>query len=99
MNRFFSEEQCVGSIQLESGAAEVFAAIDAEYHADQHQVVVERKAFLSPDDMQHIGEHLQPDWLPRGGCVKAGCGETEASDVASDIFHSWVRHVRESIPR
>lgn len=99
MNRSFAESECVGQAEYEGGPAHVFAAIDAEYHADHRELVVTRKAFLSPDDMEHIGEHLKADWMPEGGCVKSTCDASEASDVARDIFRSWVRHVRDAIPK
>jgi hypothetical protein len=98
MNHSLSLSECVGEIRFESGRARVFATIDADYHADRHEVEVFRKAYITPNDMQHITEHLETTWLPAGDVVKAGCDAYEASDVARDIFHSWVRHVKESIP-
>ncbi|MCB1224536.1 MAG: hypothetical protein KDK99_01885 [Verrucomicrobiales bacterium] len=98
MSRTLSLSECVGQTAIEGGTAEVFAQIDAVYHADRHEVEVTRSAYLSPNDLEHIAEHLTPAWLPEGGVVKAGCDSAEASDAARDIFHAWARHVRESIP-
>ena len=75
----------------------MFATIEATYHAEHREVEVTRNAHLSPEDMHHIAEHLQPEWLPQGTVVKAGCDAAEMADVARDIFHDWVQRVRTAL--
>jgi neutral trehalase len=99
MSHPVSFSECVGHTRFEDEAVLVFATVNAEYRDDRHEVEVIRKAYLTPQDMEHLAEHWEAPWLPGESIVTAGCDGYEASEVARDIFHSWVRQVKESIPK
>jgi hypothetical protein len=78
---------------------ELHATLEAHYEAVAGEVVAELDAYVCPDDANHMmEEHLRPEWLPGKQVVQVGGGASETSDIARDVFHSWVRQVRESVP-
>lgn len=98
MSHAVSFSECVGHTFFEGEPVLVFATVDASYQDERHEVEVSRKAYVTPKNMKHLAEHREAPWLPPESVVTAGCDGYEASDVARDIFHSWVRQVKESIP-
>lgn len=78
---------------------EVHATLSAHYETEASQVVAELDAYVCPDDASHMMEdRLRPGWLPEKQLVRVGAEAGETSDIARDVFHSWVRRVRESVP-
>lgn len=78
---------------------EVHATLSAHYEQGTQEVVAEVDAYVCPDDASHMMEdHLRPEWLPSKQVVRVGGEAGETSDIARDVFHSWVRRVRESVP-
>jgi hypothetical protein len=106
MNHSISLGELIEKVPLslagEAGAGELgelHATLSAHYEAGAHEVVAELDAYVCPDDASHMmEEHLRPGWLPEKQVVRAGGDAGEASDIARDVFHSWVRRVRESVP-
>lgn len=77
---------------------ELHATLDGRYDDSRHEVVADLDAYTCPDDASHMREHARPDWLPPPQTVRAGGPPEETSAIARDIFHSWVRQVREALP-
>ena len=78
---------------------ELHATLSAHYEKEAGEVVAELDCYICPDDASHMmEEHFRPAWLPGRQVVRAGSEEGETSEIARDIFHSWVRRVRESVP-
>ena len=78
---------------------ELHATLSAQYEKESGEVVAELDCYVCPDDASHMmEEHLRPDWLPGKQVVRAGGEAGETSEIARDIFHSWVRKVRDSVP-
>lgn len=106
MNHSISLGELVGKVPLslavesESEAlGELHATLEAHYEAGARAVMAELDAYVCPDDASHMmEEHLRPDWLPGKQVVRAGGEAGETSEIARDIFHSWVRKVRDSVP-
>ena len=44
------------------------------------------------------GAHLPQSWLPHGERVSEHLPRGEADAFVKDVFHSWVKKVRASIP-
>lgn len=83
----------------ESGVTmELHATLEAQYDSAGHAVVANLDAYTCPDDAAHMRERARPAWLPPAQTVRAGGGVEEASAIARDIFHSWVRQVRTTLP-
>jgi|GEM_PF-5479404 len=110
MNHSISLGELVGKVPLslavesesesESKALwELHATLEAHYEAAAGAVVAELDAYVCPDDANHMmKDHLRPEWLPGKQVVRVGGEAGETSDIARDVFHSWVRRVRESVP-
>jgi hypothetical protein len=78
---------------------DLHATLTAHCEAGAGELVVELDAYVCPDDANHMMEdHLRPEWLPGKQVVRVGGEAGETSDIARDVFHSWVRRVRESVP-
>jgi len=106
MNHSISLGELVGKVPLslavesESEAlGELHATLSAHYEVGAGEVVAELDAYVCPDDANHMMEdRLRPEWLPGKQVVRVGGEAGETSDIARDVFHSWVRRVRESVP-
>ena len=59
---------------------------------------VELESFLRKASTSGDGEVRQLPWLPGKSRVTEHAPREEASQVAHDVFASWVRKVRHSIP-
>ena len=78
---------------------ELHATLSAHHDPSSHELVAELDAYVCPADAnQMMVARCRPDWLPASQVVRVGCAAEEASDVARDIFHSWVRQVRNAVP-
>jgi hypothetical protein len=106
MNHSFSLGELIEKLPLrfaaeasEEALGELHATLSAHYEKAAGEVVAELDSYVCPDDASHMmEEHLRPDWLPGKQVVRAGGESGETSEIARDIFHSWVRRVRESVP-
>jgi hypothetical protein len=98
MKKLISSSEVVQSIHGDSGEWAVCAAAEADYDESDSRVVVELESFLRKASASGEGEVRHPPSLPGKSRVTehALCGK--ASQVAHDVFASWVRKVRHSIP-
>jgi hypothetical protein len=71
---------------------------EADYDESDSRVVVELESFLRKALTSGDGEVRQLPWLPGKIRVTEHASREEARQVAHDVFASWVRKVRHSIP-
>jgi hypothetical protein len=76
---------------------EACATAEALYDEEQSQLIIEMDSFLRPADLRFKEEHLPADFLPERQTFKDSVSQDEAAELARDIFHRWVRTVRESV--
>ena len=100
MNHPISLSEFVTRFATPDGNAslELHATLEARYDSASHTVIADLDAYVCPDDASHMQEHARPAWLPPAQTVRAGGSAEETSAIARDIFHSWVRQVRTSLP-
>lgn len=91
---FISE--IVGTI--EDGSIEVCATADAVYHSSEKKVVVTLGAFARRVSSPGHEEVVAETWLPPGEKVTEHLPHEDAGSFARDVFHSWVKRVRASVP-
>lgn len=91
---FLSE--IVAEVGSDHNPQEVCATADAAYDRQRGVVVVELDCLIRPSGI--VGTRIPVDWLPKKQIVKEGVPREEASELARDVFSSWVRRVRSSIP-
>jgi hypothetical protein len=92
---FLSE--IVAEVGGERNPQEVCATADASYDRERGQVIVELDSLIRPCGL--VGTRNPVDWLPQKQSVKERVPREEASEFARDVFSSWVKQVRTSIPR
>ena len=62
-------------------------------------MVLQLEAFLRPTDLLAKERHLRAAWLPPNETVSESVARDECHEVAREIFHRWVRRVREAAPK
>lgn len=91
-----SIEEILGTIQ--DGSIQVCATADAAYDHAAEKILVTLDAFTRTASAISNGAHQPQPWLPRGEQVSEHLSRSEVDDFVKDVFHSWVKKVRASIP-
>jgi hypothetical protein len=98
MRNRISMSEVVGEAQHPGGRCEVCANTEGLYEEGGARLVVKLDCWLRPSIMAEQGKKIQADWLPHAETVTASVSQSEASDMTKEIFDSWVKLVRKSIP-
>ena len=98
MKKLISSSEVVESVPGDGGEWEVCAVAAADYDDSNSRVVVELESFLRKASTSGDGEIRRLPWLPGKSRVTEHVPREEASQVSHDVFASWVRKVRHSIP-
>ena len=80
------------------GLCEVCAAAGANYDEEIACLSVKLDAFLRTTDLRTKEQRFAAGWLPKPETVRESVGPDETVEMARDIFHRWVRKVRETLP-
>jgi hypothetical protein len=99
MKRIIDTSEVLGTVELPDGRCEVCAAAEAVYDEGSGRLLVTLNAGLRPADLLGKERPVRPDWLPRNELVTETVDLEECRDLARDIFHRWVRKVRNAVPR
>jgi hypothetical protein len=98
MKRVIDTSETLGLTRTPDGEREVCASAIATYDEDTRHLFVTLDAFLRNTDLVAKEKHFTADWLPKTETVSESVGPEETGEVARDIFHRWVRRVRDSAP-
>ena len=71
---------------------------DAQYDAGTSELVVRLDAFLRNLDLRTKETHSRETWIPKGETLRDHVAEDECVEMAREIFHGWVKKVRNSAP-
>ena len=96
MENAFSISEIIGTI--DDGNVEVCATADTSYDRSAEEVIVNLNAFARRVSVQGHGEHLAEPWLPPAERVTEHVPREDSASFTKDVFHSWVRKVRSSVP-
>lgn len=96
MDHVIHLSEIIGTI--DDGVTEVCATADADYDSSKSQVTVSLNAFARRVVAAGDGHHRPEQWLPRAEVVTEHLSRGDASNFARDVFHSWTRRVRASVP-
>ena len=96
MKSIIDTSEILGTVALRNGQAEVCASAEASHASGK--VAVRLDAFLRPIHVHGKEERLSADWLPHPETITESVSLEEASEVARDIFHKWVRKIRAATP-
>lgn len=95
MEPVISISEVVEKREMPGGMVEVCAVIESTFDKAQQQLVAQLGSHLQ---QSNATTHLRPRWLPADQTLREHVARAEASDVARDMFHRWVRRVRQTIP-
>lgn len=98
MKRVIETSETLGRLDTPEGERELCVTADANYDESAHQVVVDLRAFLRNTDLLTTERRFPADWLPQPETVREHVDADEAAAVAREIFHNWVRRVRDGAP-
>lgn len=91
--------EVLGTVETPEGNCEVCAAAEAGFDEAAGQLAVRLEAFLRPAGLLVKERHFRAAWLPRNETVTESVAREECHEVAREIFHRWVRKVREAAPQ
>lgn len=99
MSHAISLSEMIGRTPLDGGViGEVFATAEASYDDAAGQVVVQLGGHVCPEDSSDPMRQSRPDWMPPDETVRVGGDIQERSDIAHDVFHSWVKRLTAALP-
>jgi len=98
MKRVIDTSEALGVVATPEGAREVCVAGDANYDEEAAKLIVKLEAFLRSTDLLRKEQRFSADWLPKPETVRETVQLDETGEMARDIFHRWVRKVRQTVP-
>jgi hypothetical protein len=87
-----------GHLDHPAGPCEIHISGEAAYDDSAGCLTVALDAQLRTLDLLHKERLFRTDWLPEARHQTEHVAADEASDAAREIFNSWVRRVRDSVP-
>ena len=99
MKRVIDTSEVLGTVEVPEGMCEVCVSADASFDEAAGRMVVKLEAFLRPAGLLVKERHFRADWLPSNETVTESVGREESGEMAREIFHGWVRKVRETAPK
>ena len=99
MKRVIDTSETLGEVDTPAGRRELCVEADASYDEATGCLVVKLVAFLRNTDLVTKEKHSTADWVPHPETIRESVGPDETVDLARDIFHRWVRKVREAAPQ
>ena len=98
LENLISIAEIIVTLPHAGGEIEVCATADAAYDSAAEKVSVALGSFARRLAGSGTGEHLPQRWLPPAEQVTEHLSRDEATAFAKDVFQSWVRKVRATIP-
>jgi hypothetical protein len=98
MKRVIDTSEILGRLETRDGPCELCASADASYDESAARLEVRLDSFLRTTDIRTPEKRLSAEWLPKPETVTEGVGPGETIEVARDVFHRWVRKVRQAAP-
>jgi hypothetical protein len=99
MKRVIDTSETLGTVEVPEGLCELCASAEEGFDEVASRLVVKLEAFLRPVDLLAKERHFRAGWLPGNETVTESVAREECHEVARDIFHRWVRKVRDSAPQ
>jgi hypothetical protein len=98
MKRIVDANEVLGTVEIPQGTCEVCATADANYDESTRRLSVVLDSYLRTTDLRTKERRVTAVWLPKPETVREQVAVEEADEVAHDIFHRWVRKVKEAVP-
>jgi hypothetical protein len=98
MKRVIDSSEVLGMVNTADGVCEICATADASYDEASGKLIVDLDSWLRKTDIRVKEQHIKTDWLPQPEKISESVGPDEMHELAREIFHRWVRKVREAAP-
>lgn len=98
MKKVIDTLEVLGTVDWNGEPHELCAEADARYNGSSGKLEVRLEAFLRSTNLLVEERHVTAPWLPATQTLSEGVDPDETVDAAQDIFHGWVRKVRQSAP-
>ncbi len=98
MKQILDTSEVLGAVEGPEGDCEVCVTADAGFDDSAGQMVVKLDSFLRPTGLLVRERRFRAAWLPANETVTESVAREECHEVAREIFHRWVRKVREAAP-
>ena len=98
MKRVIDTSEVLGTVETMEGTCEVCASAEAGFDEAAGRLLVKLEAFLRPAGLLVKERHFRADWLPAKETITESSGREECGEMAREIFHRWVRKVKEAAP-
>jgi hypothetical protein len=99
MKRVIDTSEVLGRVEESEATCDLCASADACFDEDAGRLVVRLKSFLRTTDLLTKERQFRASWLPEDKMVSETVSLDDCDGVARDIFHRWVRKVREAAPQ
>jgi len=99
MTRVIDTSEVLGTVDTPAhGTCEVCVSAVATYDDAAERMEVKLESFLRTTNLLAKEKHITAAWLPKGETVTESVGPDETVEAAREMFHRWVRKVREAAP-
>ena len=98
MKRVIDTSEILGTIDFKGGEWEICAVAEAGYDSVNQKLNVKLDVFLRFHGVTAKEIKERPEWLPHPKIISEPVSIGGASEVARDIFHTWVRKIRAAEP-
>jgi hypothetical protein len=99
MKRVINMSEALGTVEVPEGSCELCASADVSFDEAVGRLVAKLEAFLRPTGLLVKEKHFRADWLPENETVAEAVEREDCREVSREIFHRWVRKVREAAPQ
>ena len=98
MKRIIDTSEILGIVETAEGTRELCVSADANYDENAAQLIVKLDGFLRNADLLSKEKRFPADWIPKPEIIRESVGPDETLEMARDIFHRWVRKVKDAAP-
>ena len=88
----------ISTMEVGADSYEVCASCVARFDDIEEKLNVALSAFVRRFEIRGKDQIFKPPWLPKAETVRMGVTQGEALDAAKEVFASWVKRIRASIP-
>jgi hypothetical protein len=99
MKSVIDTSEVLGTVEVPEGASELCASGVASFDDAAGRLAVRLESYLRPVGLLTKERHFRTDWLPENEMVSESVAREDCHDLAREIFHRWVRKVREAAPQ
>lgn len=98
MKRIIDTSETLGAVETPEGRRELCASADATFDEKANRLVMKLDSYLRPTDLLAKERRTRAGWLPENETITESVALEECREMACEIFHRWVRKVREAAP-